>query len=236
MDCDWSTVGYILPRSVKPSYFRNSIIWITGASSGIGQALCYYLLSLKVGVKLVISSRRKNVLQKIKSDLLLKFKNSVYGTDIYVLPMDLTKKSIKYYRKQYESIKDYFRISSIDMLVNNAGIGMLSSFAKFEAQNSADMLQTNLVSPIILTKLVITDMIQNNKNDSKNPFGHICNIGSVAAKISIPYQSTYSATKAGLLSFGATIKQELEMYKNITITDVLPGMFLHFVFICFCNQ
>eukprot|EP01084_Bolivina_argentea_P216216 367358_1 len=223
MDCDWTTSGYLYPRSVDASYFKNRIIWITGASSGIGKALCYYLLSLKVGVKLIISSRRKNILQQLKHDLLSKYKNTVYGTDIYILPINLTKKPIKYYVKQYELIKDYFNITSIDILINNAGIGMLSTFQKFDAKNSADMLQTNLTSPIILTKLVLTDMINNNKNDSKTPFGHICNVGSVAAYLSMPYQSTYCATKSGLLSFGKTITQELERYENITITDVLPG-------------
>merc|ERR1712228_976868 len=99
MDCDWTTAGMILPRSVNPSYFKNRIVWITGASSGIGRALCYYLISLKVSVKLIISSRRVAVLNHLKQDLLAKNKNTIYGTDIFVLPMDLTKKSIKYYLK-----------------------------------------------------------------------------------------------------------------------------------------
>merc|ERR1712228_687499 len=223
MDCDWTTAGMILPRSVNPSYFKNRIVWITGASSGIGRALCYYLISLKVSVKLIISSRRVAVLNHLKQDLLAKNKNTIYGTDIFVLPMDLTKKSIKYYHKQYESIKQYFNVSSIDILINNAGIGMLSNFHSFTAKNSADMLQTNLISPIVLSNLVLSDIINNNKNDQKNPFGHVCNIGSVIAYLLIPQQTTYNATKAGLLAFGSSLALELEKYDNVTNTDVLPG-------------
>merc|ERR1719410_1216967 len=150
----------IMPRSVKASYFKNRIVWITGASSGIGKALCYYLISLKVGVKLIISARRAAVLNHLKQDLIEKNKNTVYGTDIYVLPMDLAKKSIKYYRKQYESIKTAFDVSSIDILINVAGIAMLSDFESFPAQKSANMIQVNLVSPIILSNLVLSDIIR----------------------------------------------------------------------------
>merc|ERR1712176_634997 len=112
-------------------------------------------------------------LEDLKSDLLSKHKNELYGTDIYVLPLDLTRKSIAYYRAQYESIKSHFNVSSIDILINNAGIGMLSPFHKFTAQNSADMLQTNLVSPMVLSQMVTADIIGNNKNDKERPFGHI---------------------------------------------------------------
>ena len=134
LDSDLTTAGYLWPRSVKKEYFRNRIIWITGASSGIGKALCHYLVSLQIGVKLIISARREGVLQDLKSEICQKYKNQIYDTDIYVLPMDLSKKNVKYYKSQYESIKDYFNISSIDILINNAGKGMLSNFEKFHAK------------------------------------------------------------------------------------------------------
>ena len=88
-----------------------------------------------------------------------------------------------------------------------------------------DMLQTNLVSPIILTQLVLYDMIHNNKNNTKEPFGHICNIGSIVAYALVPQQVTYSASKAGLLGFGISLAQELQRFPNITITDILPGKY-----------
>ena len=240
LDSDWTTAGYLWPRSVKKEYFRNRIIWITGASSGIGKALCYYLVSLKVNIKLIISSRRQQVLEDLKHDLITKNRNAIYSTDIYVLPMDLTKKTVKYYRKQYESIKEYFDVSSIDILINNAGIGMRSEFQKFHAKNSMDMLQTNLVSPIILTQLVLDDIINDNKNDKLKPFGHICNVGSLIAYLLVAQQTTYNATKSGLLAFGTSLALELEGIDDVTITDVLPGIaftitvFVHCVFVsCF---
>ena len=91
------------------------------------------------------------------------------------------------------------------------------------AQNSADMLQTNLVSPMVLSQMVIADIIQNNKNDQERPFGHICNIGSVIAYLLVPGQTTYGVTKAGMLAFGSSLALELDRYPDVTITDVLPG-------------
>eukprot|EP01084_Bolivina_argentea_P140289 246673_1 len=221
MDIDWNTAGYIIPRTIKPLYFKNRIIWITGASSGIGEALCRYLISLGVGIKLIISSRRKNVLKKIKYDIIRKYRNEIYATDIYILPINLTKKNVKYYERKYELIKQYFNVSSIDILINNAGIGMRSTFDTFNPINIVQILQTNLVSPIILTKLVLTDIINNNKNE--NLFGHICNIGSLAPYLLSPTQSAYNASKSGLLTFGVSLAQELDKYQNVMISDVLPG-------------
>lgn len=232
LDSDWTTAGHLLPRSVDVSYFKNRIIWITGASSGIGRALCQYLAALGVNVKLIISSRRQSALNELKSDILSKHKNEMYSTDIYVLPMDLTRKSMAYYREQYESIKEYFDISSIDILINNAGIGMMSSFHKFTAQNTADMLQTNLVSPMVLTQMVLFDILQNNKNDEQRPFGHIVSVNSVAAYMLPPGQTTYGATKAGLLGFGKGLASELERYPDVTITDALPGDVIQYVLQC----
>eukprot|EP01084_Bolivina_argentea_P273752 466392_1 len=106
------------------------------------------------------------------------------------------------------------------MLVNNAGIGMKSTFQRFNMLNCTDLLQINFVSPIILTKLVLNDAINNNE---KNPFLHICNIGSLMVYFSLATQTVYSASKNGLLSFGISLSDEMIKYPNITITDFLPG-------------
>merc|ERR1712013_692386 len=80
------------------------------------------------------------------------------------------------------------------------------------------------VSPLILTKLVLADMLKHrDTSGTARPFGHICNIGSVVAYLLIPYQTTYCASKAGLLGFGTSLASELERFEDVTVTDVLPG-------------
>eukprot|EP01084_Bolivina_argentea_P063905 116583_1 len=211
-DSDWTTYR----STLNPQYFANRIIWITGASSGIGKALTIYLDSLNVGVKFVLSARRQNLLQDIKCSL------QTNGKDIYILPMELNQTDATYHENKYKAILSYFNVSSIDILINNAGFSMRSDYVDMALTDSLEMLQTNLVSPIILTKLVLNDMVKNNKND-KEMFGHIVNVTSVAAKLMVPMRTTYVATKSGLFGFDQSLNNELTNYKNISITDILPG-------------
>ena len=165
MDCDWTTWH----KRLDKSYFKDKIIWITGSSSGIGKQLAQYLASLNVGVKLILSARTESKLQQVKQELLNK-----YQTEIYVLPMDLSETDIIYYQSKYNSVLKQFDVSSIDILINNAGVGMRSAFLDFNAKDAVNMLQVNLVSPILLTKLVLTDMVKDNKQKQgrSSPFGH----------------------------------------------------------------
>merc|ERR1712037_669898 len=131
-----------------------------------------------------------------------------------VLALDLSNKDINYYDTKYKSILKHFGVSSIDILVNNAGVSMRSTLVDFDIKDGTDMIQINLVSPIILTKLVLNDIVKNNKN--KDSFGHIVNIESVISRLQCGYRTIYSATKSGLLGFGYSLNEELNDNPNIT--------------------
>ena len=107
------------------------------------------------------------------------------------------------------------------VLINNAGVSMRSTLVDFDVKDSVDLLQIDLVSPVIITNLVLTDIVKNNKN--KDNFGHIVNINSIAGRLQVPFRSAYCASKSGLLGFGYSISSEVNDYDNITITEILPG-------------
>ena len=217
MDCDWTTWN----KTLDASYFKNKIVWITGSSSGIGASLAKYLSSLNVGVKLVLSARRENKLQQLKQEIIdNNNKNGISTSEIYILPLDLVNKQINYYEGKYQLILKKFGVSSIDILINNAGVSMRSTFIDFDINDGVDMLQINLISPIILTKIVLTDMVKDDKNGR---FGHIVNIGSVASRLQPGYRSVYSTTKSGLLGFGNSLNEEITDLDGIAVTEILPG-------------
>ena len=115
MDCDYTTYT----SQLNPEYYRNRIIWITGASTGIGKALTYYIASLNVGVKLVLTARRDQLLNYIKSEITNKY--SIPDKNIYILPMDLNTNNKDYLSTKYRTILNFFNVKSIDILINNAG-------------------------------------------------------------------------------------------------------------------
>ena len=252
MDADFTTFH----SKLNGSYFDNKIIWITGASSGIGKTLAYHITSLNTkNTKLVLSARRETKLNEIKTDILEKYggnknknknKNNIKPDDIYILPLDLNETDTAYYISQYNSILKHFNTDRIGILINNAGFSMRSSFVDFDIKDTLNMIQVNLVSPIILTKLVLDDMKKNtnrNTNSGVNtsssnanqlPFsrtGHIVNISSVSGRLWPATRSSYSVTKAGLVALGYSLSQELSNkdfqnatnMENVYVTSILPG-------------
>ena len=245
MDCDHATYT----STLNPEYFRNRIIWITGASTGIGKALTYYIAALNVGVKLVLTARRDQLLNHIKSDITNSY--SITNKDIYILPMDLNTNNKQYLTTKYATILDFFNVKSIDILINNAGskkfvyiqtqikihihiltvdeysgFSMRSYLVDFDEQDAIDMMQTNLIAPVILTKLVLADIVKDADKhvDGKiDRFGHIVNIASVAARFYPPTRSVYVSTKVGLLGFTYAMDEEVKEYENVNITVILPG-------------
>eukprot|EP01083_Nonionella_stella_P226446 804169_1 len=214
-DADWSTFH----AKLNKEYYRGRIIWITGASSGIGKALAYKYASLNMDCKLVLSSRRENVLNKIRTDLVQNKSFNIKENHILVLAMDCNERDIQYYKDKYNVILDHFKCKSIDILINNAGYSMRSYCIDFADKDHVDMYQANLITPTLLAKLVVQDAVK----DKDNQFAHIVNVASVIARFHIPTRTIYSATKTGLLGFSYSLRDELTQYKDINVSVVLPG-------------
>ena len=212
MDCDWTTYH----SKLNKDFFSNRIIWITGASSGIGEALVHYIASLKTNCKFILTARRETKLNVLKQQITNKYGHK--SANIFVLPMDLNTTNIEYLRAKYEAILSYFGAKSIDILINNAGFSMRSFAVDFGEQDSIDMIRTNLISPIVLTKMVLSDMINSDEQS-----GQIVNVSSVAARYMPATRTSYVATKSGLLSYGYALNEELKEYPNISVSTICPG-------------
>jgi len=182
--------------------FKDKTIWITGASSGIGEALAYAFAERDAN--LVLSGRNKEALEKVKS-------NCAFGSEILVQVLDLEKLD------SFEEIvrKATQKMKKIDVLINNAGITQraLAKDTQFEVDKK--IITINLLGTIALTKAVLPQMLQRKQ-------GHLVVISSLMGKFASPLRSSYAASKHGLHGFFDALRAET-FRDNIKITLICPG-------------
>ncbi len=173
---------------------------ITGASSGMGRDMARILA--KKGYDLILVARRRERMLELKKEL---------GTNITVIPMDLSIEENNY--KLFEKVKN----KKIDILINNAGFGLFGEFSKTEIDTELKMIDLNIKSYHILTKLFLQDFI---KRDS----GYILNVCSSAGFMAGPGMATYYATKNYVTKLTMAINEELRVAKShVTICALCPG-------------
>ena len=174
---------------------------ITGASNGLGKDFAKKLAN--EGYDLVLVARSEDKLDHIQNEL-KKYVN------VETVVMDLSNKNNSYVL--YEKYKD-----KIDLLINNAGYGMFGEFAKNDLDNELNMIDLNIVSLHILTKLFLKDFISKNN-------GQILNVASLAAFEPGPLMATYYATKSYVYNLTMAIYEELRRKKsNVKISVLCPG-------------
>ncbi len=182
---------------------NQKVIWITGASTGIGKEIAMEFS--KAGHIVVVTARRKSRLVKIVSEI--KFAEREAAAFVCNI---LSERSIQVTAKRIRE-----KYGSIDALVNNAGVTVFKSFTETKTLDYDYVLNTNLRGAFLCMKNVIGPMIKNKK-------GHIINILSVAANTAFENSSVYAASKAGLLAMSAGLREEVRRY-NIRISNILPG-------------
>lgn len=183
--------------------FTNKVVWITGASSGIGEALCKAFASQ--GAKLVLSARRKEELERVKSELKLNEK------DVLILPFDLANSSnVNDLTK--EVITHFGRI---DILVNNGGLSQRAYTLDTTLETDRKIMEVNFFGTIALSKSVLPHLI-------KQKSGHIVVMSSIAGKFGFYLRSAYSASKHALHGFFEALR--MEVYNdNVKVLIVCPG-------------
>lgn len=177
---------------------------ITGASSGIGLELAH--IFAQNNHNLILVARNKNILSSLKENL-----KSLYKIDIKIIPLDISGEvnSINL----YESVKK--KQLEVDILINNAGVGYHGKFIEKKIQSDLDLINLNIITPTVLTKLFLQDMVKIGR-------GKIFNIASTASFQSGPLMSVYYGTKSYLLNFSEGIAEELRN-SDIKITTLCPG-------------
>ncbi len=177
---------------------------ITGASSGIGEALAH--LFAREQQALVLVARRKDKLEGLAKAL-----NSKYGVKVHVIALDLQQMgAAAQLMNEISNLK-----LTVDTLVNNAGFGVSAPFTKSDASQTSGMMQLNMVALTELTHMVLPMMLERGH-------GRIMNIASVVAFQPCPYFAVYAATKAYVLSFTEALAEEMRG-RGILVTAVCPG-------------
>lgn len=179
-------------------------VLITGATSGIGHELAKIFAAHNYN--LVIVARSASDLAVVAREL-----SQQYGIEAIAIEKDLFN-----VQSPFELHKEiHSRGIKIDVLVNNAGQGVYGKFVDTDLRAELDIIQLNINAYVVLTKLFLRDMINNQG-------GKILNVASIAGKVPGPFQSVYHGTKAFVHSFTEAIRAELAD-TNITITSLLPG-------------
>lgn len=182
----------------------SSYALVTGATSGIGKELAKLLV--KDGYNLVIVGRNQDTLEKTSSEL-----KAINPVKIVTISKDLFNKNAAF--ELYELVKA--KGIQVDILVNDAGQGQYGKFINTEIQRELEIIQLNISSLVVLTKLFLKDMVARKS-------GRILNLSSIASKIPGPFQSVYHGTKAFVQSFTEAIRDEVKE-TGVVITALLPG-------------
>ena len=181
---------------------KDKIVWITGASSGIGEALVYAYNNM--GAKLIISSRNRDELFRVKS-------NCKAQINIHVLSLDL-EDSASLLSKAAAAIKIFGRI---DILINSGGISQRSLALATDLFTEQRLMNVNFWGTVILSKAVLPQMLTQNS-------GSIVCISSLVGKFGTKYRSAYAASKHALHGYFDSLRIELD-HPNINILLACPG-------------
>ena len=185
---------------------KNKTVWITGASSGIGEALAYQFAN--EGAKLVLSARRESELQRVAKATGLSEK------DLLVLPMDMLK--FEHFPEKVKTVIEHF--GQIDFVVQNAGISQRSYVKDTKFQVYRDLMELDFFSVVAFTQALLPHFTERKS-------GHFVVISSIAGKIGVPLRGGYGAAKHAIIAFFDSLRAEV-WQDNIRVTTICPGYIL----------
>jgi len=183
--------------------YQGKTIWITGASSGIGEA--FVRAFYKEGANLILSSRREESLQEVKKSL------GEDTSNVKIVTLDLTNTD-SFPEKTKEAFAAF---GQIDVLINNGGISQRSAVLESEMSTYRQLMEVNYFGAVGLTKEVLPHMVERKS-------GHIIVTSSVAGKIGTKFRSGYAASKHAVQGFFNSLRQEMYEH-NVAVTLLCPG-------------
>lgn len=181
---------------------KNKVVLVTGASSGIGEALAYELD--QTGAKIILSARRKDELERVRF-------RCMHQSDILILPLDLADAaSIAQKAKKAESF-----FGHVDVLINCGGISQRDRAVNTRLEVDRQLMEVNYFGTIALTKALLPKMIERRS-------GHQVIITSAVGIVSTPFRSSYAASKHALHGFYDALRAEHHQ-DNLKVSIILPG-------------
>jgi short-subunit dehydrogenase len=182
--------------------FEDKVVWITGASSGIGEALAYEFA--RNGAQLVLSARRGDVLEKIQATCTNPERH-------FVLPLDVTH--ISELTRHVETVMQKF--GRLDVLINNAGVSQRSLVKDTALEVDRKIMEVDFFAPVALTKAVLPYMLGAGK-------GQLVAVSSVVGLVATPYRSAYAAAKHALAGFYNALRAEVHD-SGVQVAVIYPG-------------
>ncbi|MFO8141830.1 MAG: SDR family oxidoreductase [Marinobacter sp.] len=182
------------------------IVWITGASSGIGEALA--LRFAKAGARLVLSARRESELERVAG----RCRDAGLAADqVLVLPLDVTDWAAL--PGKVQTVLDSF--GNVDLLINNAGVSQRSLCKDTDMAVYQKLMDVDVMGQIALTKAVLPHMLERGS-------GHLAVTSSVAGKVGAPTRTGYCAAKHAVMGFFDALRTEVEG-EGVYVSTITPG-------------
>lgn len=189
---------------MSADYWKNKVVFLTGASSGIGEALAYEISNRGAIVGLL--ARRKNLLKPIAENI------QKDGGTASIFPCDVTDKDCVF--EAAESLRSEF--GKIDILIANAGIGGNNKETRqLQPDAVRKVIDINLLGAVNSVAAVLPEMLE-----KKN--GQLVAISSLAGVRGLPKSAAYSASKAGMTAFFESVRLDVQN-KGISVTIIQPG-------------
>ncbi len=182
--------------------FRGKVVWITGASSGIGRALA--LAFDRAGARVILSGRDWPALEAVRAECR-------GGADAHVLPFDLA--ALDTLPEQAAAALE--RWGHVDYMIHNAGIALRGRMADTPLRLDQQVMATNYLGPVALTKALLPSMLARRS-------GHFVVISSLSGVYGVPQLSAYAASKHALHGSFESLRAEVHA-QNVFVTIVIPG-------------
>ncbi len=184
-------------------FFKDKTVWITGGSSGIGEALAG-LLS-KLGSRVIISSHEEKELRRVQDEN----RGHLYPVEILTFDLSIPE------QVRQAAAKILQKYSRIDLLFNNGGVSQRTTAIETNLELDRKIMEVNYFSGVILTKALLPSMVEQGG-------GHIVVTSSISGLFGFPLRSAYAASKHALHGFYESVWTELSE-KGIRTTLVCPG-------------
>lgn len=183
-----------------------SIVFVTGASAGIGEA-CAFAFA-REGARLLLAARRVDRLEKMREKLMEAGAADVHAFGLDVRDCSAVESAVANLPKEWRAI---------DVLVNNAGLSRgLDKLHEGKVEDWDEMIDTNVKGLLYVSRAVVPGMVERGR-------GHVINMGSTAAEITYPKGAVYCATKAAELAINDGLRMDL-LGTPVRVTSIDPGM------------
>lgn len=186
------------------AFFKNKRVWITGASSGIGEALAIEFA--QHGAQLILSARNEVEINRVGANC-----SKAGATSVLVQPLDLERHDA--IPAIVESVLR--KVGKVDILVNNGGVSQRAFAKDTSLEVDKKLMAVNYFGTIALTKALLPNMLM-------HQLGHIVTVTSLTGKFGSPYRTSYAASKHALHGFFDSLRAELSD-AHIKVTLICPG-------------